>query len=418
MATVRRPKLTTPKKKAPKAMTPVIRRGRKAVGPDFTGWEIWTGAKFNVFKHTAKRFYYENVAEADLLPEVWLWMKNNNYSALDIKAAKAAEGWYGISVNVAISCKLLHTGCPDLCEAEKEYWEALAGTSGELKPLTDYIRRSVDKAIEIGKSKVVDDEKKQEQKKKNVHVPSIQERLREVAYAMADPIDEAIDVYIADPNKFDPSEYKIAAMLRGKQAKAAHARLIKGLYEKDLAEYTQLISPDCPKDLMEGYASYGKKNIKKFYDFLTQVVNACDQVAGEAKIARAPRKIKVKSPEDQAKKVKFKVTDDKYGIASISPAHIVGASAVVVFNAKTRKIGVYHADPQTQMLNIKGSTIVGFDAKRSTQKTMRKPDVQLKEFKAIGTLKRTQVWYDDIKTTSTAMTGRINADVMILKAYK
>lgn len=417
MANVRRPKLTTPKKKAPKSTAPVVRRGRKAVGPDFTGWEIWTGEEFCNFKRTAKRFYYENVAEADLLPEVWLWMKNNGYTADDIKAAKSADGWYGISINVAISCKLLHTGCPDLCEAEKTYWESLAGTTGELKPLTHYIRKSVDKAIEIGKSKVVVEEKK-EVAKKNVYVPSIQERMREVAYAMADPIDEAVDAYITDPNGFDPASYKIAAMLRGKQAKAAHARLIKGLYEKDLAEYTQLISPDCPKDLMEGYASYGKKNIRKFYDFLTQVVNACDQIAGEAKIARAPRKVKVKSPEDQVKKVKFKVTDDKYGIASVSPAQIIGASAVVVFNTKTRKIGVYHADPLTQILNIKGSTIVGFDAKRSTQKTMRKPDVQLKEFKAIGTLKRTQVWYDDIKTTSTAMTGRINSDVMILKAYK
>lgn len=417
MANVRRPKLTTPKKKTPKA-APVVRRGRKALGPDFTGWETWSGAEFNNFKHTAKRFYYENVAEADLLPEVWLWMKENDYTLSDIKAAKAAPGWHGISINVAISCKLLHTGCPDLNDSEKEYWESLAGTSGELKPLTEYIRRSVDKAIEVGKATVVVEEKKEDKKKKNVYVPSIQERMREVAYAMADPIDEAIDAYITDPDGFNPADHKIAAMLRGKQAKAAHARLIKSLFEKDLAEYTQLVSPDCPKDLMEGYSSYGKKNIKKFYDFLGQIISACDQIAGEAKIARAPRKIKVKSPEDQAKKVKFKVTDDKYGVASVSPAQIVGANAVVVFNTKTRKIGVYYADPLTQILNIKGSTIVGFDAKRSTQKTLRKPDQQLKEFKAIGTLKRTQVWYDDIKTTSTAMTGRINADMMILKAYK
>lgn len=417
MANVRRPKLTTPKKKAPKISAPVVRRGRKAVGPDFTGWETWSGQQFNSFKHSAKRFYYENVAEADLLPEVWLWMKENDYTMSDIKAAKAAEGWYGISINVAISCKLLHTGCPDLCEAEKEFWEGLAGTSGELQPLTAYIRRCVDKAIEVGKSKVVE-EKKVEVKKKNVYVPSIQERMREVAYAMADPIDEAIDAYITDPDNFNPADHKIAAMLRGKQAKAAHARLIKGLFEKDLAEYTQLVSADCPKDLMEGYSSYGKKNIKKFYDFLTQVVNACDQIAGEAKIARAPRKIKVKSPEDQVKKMKFKATDDKYGVASVPPAQIIGAHTVVVFNTKTRKIGIYYADKGAQVLGVKGSAIVGFDEKTSTQKTMRKPDVQLKEFKSIGTQKRTQVWFDGIKTTSTALNGRINADVMILKVYK
>lgn len=416
MAIVRRPKLTAPKKKTVRA-APAPRRGKRMVGPDFTGWETWSGAKFLNFKRHAKTFYYENYQEADILPEVWTWMKDNGYSIADIKAAKAATGWHGISVNVSISCKLLHTGCPDLCPAEKEHWEGLPGTSGELKPLTEYIRRAVDKAIEVGATKVVE-EKKEEKKKKNVYVPSIQERMREVAYEMADPIDEIIDAYMTDPNGFDPASYKIAALLRGKEAKAAHARLIKTLYVKDLEEYTQLVSADCPKDLMEGYASYGKKNIKKMYDFLTQVVGACDQIAGEAKVLRKPRKIKVKSPEEHVKKIKFKATDDRYAIASIPPANIIGAKAVVVFNTKTRKIGMYVAEETSQVLGVKGTAIVGFDLKKSVQKTLRKPDTQIKDFKAIGTLKRTDVWLNDIKTTSTALNGRMNADIMILKAYK
>lgn len=415
MAIARRPKLVAPKKKAVRAAP--VRRGRKLVGPDFTGWESWSGAKFLNFKRHAKSFYYDSFQEADLLPEVWLWMKENKYSDADIKAAKAATGWNSISINVAISCKLLHTGCPDLCEAEKEHWETLPGTSGEVKPLTDYIRRAVDKAIEVGQSKVVE-EKKEDKKKKNVYIPSIQERMREVAYAMADPIDEAIDSYITDPNEFDPNAYKIASLLRRKEAKAAHARLIKTLYTKDLEEYTQLVSPDCPKDLMEGYASYGKKNIKKMYDFLTQVVGACDQIAGEAKVLRKPRKIKVKSPEEHVKNVKFKATDDRYAIASVPPTNIVGAKAVVVFNTKTRKIGMYVAEETSQVLGVKGTAIVGFDTKKSVQKTLRKPDTQIKEFKAIGTLKRTDTWLNDIKTTSTVLNGRMNADIMILKAYK
>lgn len=418
MATVRRPKLTTPKKKAPRA-APVVRRGKKMVGPDFTGWETWDGYKFHRFKGDAKTFYYQNYQEADLLPEVWTWMKENGYTVNQIKAAKSAKGWDNITVNVAIACKLLHTGCPDYNEKENEYWQACAGTSGEIQPMTSYIRRKVDKAIEEGKNEVVVEEKKEEKPaKKNVYVPSIQERMREVAYAMADPIDEAIDSYIADPNAFDPSSYKIAAMLRGKEAKAAHARLIKGLYERDLEEYTQLVSADCPKDLMEGYASYGKKNIKKMYEFLVQVVGACDQIAGEAKVLRKPRKVKIKSPEEHVKKLKFKATDDRYAIASVPPASIVGAKAAVVFNTKTRKIGMYVAEATSQVLGVKGSTIVGFDEKKSVQKTLRKPDMQIKDFKTVNTLKRTEVWLNDIKTTSTMLNGRTNSDVMILKVYK
>ena len=416
MAGVRRPKLTAPKKKTVRA-APAIRRGKKMLGPDFTGWESWDGYKFHRFKQSAKSFYYDNYQEADLIPEVWIWMKENGYTINQIKAAKLAKGWKSPSINVAIACKLLHTGCPDYCEAENEYWESCAGTSGKILPLSNYIRSKVDEAVEAGKNEVVI-EKKEEKKKKDVYVPSIQERMREVAYAMADPIDEAIDAYLTDPNKFDPNEYKIAAMLRGKQAKAAHARLIKNLFAKDLEEYTQLVSADCPKDLSEGYAGYTKKNIKKFYEFLNQIASACDQIAGEAKIARAPRKIKVKSPEDQTKKIKFKASDDRYGIASVPPAQIIGASAIVVFNTKTRKIGMYFADPGAQVLGVKGASIVGFDEKRSQQKTLRKPEQQIKEFKTIGTQKRMQVWFDGIKTTGTALNGRINAEVMILKAWK
>lgn len=407
--------LTVRKKKTVRAAP--IRRGKKINGPDFTGWETWGGYEFHRFKGSAKTFYYDNFQEADLLPEVWLWMKENGYSSEQIKAAKAAKGWDNISVNVAINCKLLHTGCPDYNEKENEYWQACPGTSGDIHPLSWHIRRKVDIAVEAGKNEVVE-EKKEEKVVKNVHVPSIQERVRDSANSMTEDFEEAIDAYISNPNDFDPNSYKIASMLRGKQAKAAHARLIKAYYQPQLAEYEQLVSPGCDKDLMEGYASYGKKNIKKMYDFLTQIVTACDQIVGEAKVLKKPRKIKVKSAEDQVKKMKFKTTDDKYGIASVPPAQIIGAHTVVVFNTKTRKIGIYYADKGAQVLGVKGSAIVGFDEKTSTQKTMRKPDVQLKEFKSIGTQKRTQVWFDGIKTTSTAMTGRINADVMILKVYK
>jgi len=312
---------------------------------------------------------------------------------------------------------MLNTGMPDFNPLYATYWESLAGTSGSIRPSSTFIRERLAEAIEKGSNKVVE-EKVAEKKKVNVYVPTIQERMREVAYAMADEIDEAIDSFITDPNAFDPASYKIAAMLRGKQAKAAHARLIKNLYVKDLAEYTQLVSADCPKDLMEGYTVYGKKNIKKMFDFLTQVVNACDQIAGEAKIARAPRAKKAKPAEDQVKKIKFKATDNRYNIASVPASQLVGAVAVVVFNTKTRKLGFYVADATSQVLGVKGTAIIGFDTKRSIQKTLRKPELQLKEFKAIGTQKRMQTWFEGIKTTETALNGRINAEVMILKVWK
>ena len=401
--------VSTRKKKAPVAR----KQGSKMSGPSFAGWENWSGEEYCKKQSAARTFFYENYQPNDLMADVWLWMKENNYTSSEIAAAKVK----GISVSAAITCRLLRIGMPEYNPKHNEYWQTLAGTEGEVQPASAYLKKMITYAVDSGKIQLAH-EKAETKKKANLYIPSIQERVRDAAYEMTDLIEEAIDRFITSPTLFDPAEYKIAAMLRGKGAKAAHARLIKHLYGKELEEYTELMKPNCPDDLMEGYRSYGKKNIKKMFDFFTQVSNACDQITGEAKITRAPRKIKVKSPEDQVKSIKFKASDDRYGIASVPPSHLVGATAVIVFNTKTRKIGMYVADQGAQVLAVKGTTLIGFDEKKSLQKTLRKPEQQIKEFKTISTQKRMQVWIDGIKTTSTVMNGRINADVMILKAWK
>jgi hypothetical protein len=114
--------------------------------------------------------------------------------------------------------------------------------------------------------------------------------------------------------------------------------------------------------------------------------------------------------------------DQKYSLASINPTDIVGASELWVFNVKTRKLGKYVAsniDP-TGMgrngsgLTVKGTTIEGFDEKLSIQKTLRKPEEQIKAFKAAGKV-ALRKFLDDINTTDTTMNGRINIDTVLLK---
>jgi hypothetical protein len=66
---------------------------------------------------------------------------------------------------------------------------------------------------------------------------------------------------------------------------------------------------------------------------------------------------------------------------------------------------------------IKGTTITNFTEK-SFQKTLRKPAVELKEFREQNTQKRVETWFGRIKTTETVLTGRLNEDVVILKVFK
>jgi len=400
------------RKKRVTPVAPRVRKGAKIQGPSFTGWETWTGEQYHIAQRDAKDFYYQNYKPADLLADAWAWMKENKYSVGDIRSAKA----HGVTVSVSILCKLLRIGMPDYNPVFAEYWEGLAGTAGKVEPHSVFIRKQLAKSIQRGKS-IVEEEKKEEAKVLiKPYIPSIQERLREVAYAMTDEIETIIDEYIQNPDSFDPKNVKVAAILRGNNAKAAHARIIKNHYQRILNEYTELLSANCDKQLWEGYSIYGKKNIKKMFDFLTTIIATCDQIAGEAKVMRKPRAKKAKPAEELVKKIKFKPTDDRYNIASIPPSQIIGATTVAVFNTKTRKLGVYQSENE-QGFGVKGASITNFKI-ASQQKTLRKPEQQLKEFKDVNTSKRMQVWFNGIKTTSTVLTGRINGDVMILKAWK
>jgi hypothetical protein len=100
----------------------------------------------------------------------------------------------------------------------------------------------------------------------------------------------------------------------------------------------------------------------------------------------------------------------------VPPASIIGAQSVIVYNTKTRKIGVY-VSKTSAGFGVRGTSITEFTEK-SFQKTLRKPLEQLKEFKEQNTQKRAIDWFTKIKTTSVLLNGRLSEDIVILKAYK
>jgi hypothetical protein len=65
-------------------------------------------------------------------------------------------------------------------------------------------------------------------------------------------------------------------------------------------------------------------------------------------------------------------------------------------------------------LSVKGTSIIGFNENLSVQKTLRKPEEQLKEFKAAGKV-QLRKFLDDIKAVDIKLNGRINEEVVLLK---
>lgn len=428
--------MAIPKKTKKKAVrgVPRVRRGDKLQAPKWEGWEEWTGEQYHRHRDTSRSFYYENYKPVDLFPHTYKWMSENGYTKEQIKHAKSAPS-YELSITAAIVSKQLLDGMPDYNPKQNEYWESLPGTMGSVKPATDFLKERVEKAIEAG-SKLYKEKQEEEKEKANVYVPTIQERLTEQAKIQSEAIDEWLEGWIQDPKLFDPKGFDFKKHFTDMGVTQAHARKIKALYENELTDYDELErmptagqlkkmdehEQDMWQQLKEGYSHINKSDIKKYRLAIEDLRSALDFVIDTAKATRKPRKAKPKSATKLVEKLKFLKVDSKYQLASIDPTQIVGANELWVFNVKTRKLGKYVAsniDPkgmqrQGSGLSVKGTTIIGFNETLSVQKTLRKPDEKLKEFKDAGKVKL-RTFLDDINAVDIKLNGRINLDTVLIK---
>jgi hypothetical protein len=396
-----------PKKKKVR-LTPTVRQGSKVKGPSFEGWETWSGEQYHRAVRAARDFYYDNYKPADLLPEALAWMKENGYKAEDIKSVKAA----GVGITTSIYCKLLRSGMPDYNKTHDEYWQSLLGTLGPVRPVTDHIKATVESAILAGKSIVVQ-EAKEEKAKANTYTPTIQERITEQAQRAAEDIDTWLEGFVTNKAKFNPKGFDFKSHFSKMSVTQAHARKLMGFYENELKEFRELQNlptaaqlkkldareADYIEQLKEAYSHLSKKDISNYIVALETLVDACTLIVDASKATRKTRTPKPKSADKLVAKLKYLKVDQKYSLASVNPSEIVGANELWVFNIKNRKLGKYVAsniDP-TGMgragsgLSVKGTTIVGFDESKSVQKTLRKPEEQLKSFKAAGKVASAQV---------------------------
>jgi hypothetical protein len=405
MATVAGIKIK-PKVKKEKITSVSIRENAKRdYSPKWDGAEGWDGEQFNRHFRTAMAFYRLESSGKELKSKVIDWMGRNSYDRTTIKAFKdTRDGRCGLTMGAVAAC--LVKGMPS---SHAEF------NNG--RDTATWLDKEIAKVIEQGADDEVEIEAGVKVAKVDVYVPTIQDRLREAAGGMSEEIDAAIDAWITDPDSFDPKAFKIVNLLKGKGAKAAHSRIIKGYFQRNYDELLELSSGQADDQLKEAYKHNSRKNVNKLIEFYANIMAACEQIAAEQKVLKKPRAAKVKPAEELVKKLKFMLSDTKLGITSAPPATIVGAQGVVVYNTKTRKVGYYIAKSSTG-LGVKNSSITEFTDK-STQKTLRKPPEQIKEFKEQNTQKRFETWFvKGVKTTETVLNGRFSEDIVILKVYK
>ena len=273
----------------------------------------------------------------------------------------------------------------------------------------EYILEAVKKVLTLKADNDEDFEEKSEVKKAEVRVPTIQDRMNEVAKKHILYF-EMLEDALYTGETVDPKAYEyltknnVPQVLIGK---------ISAVFEPRCAEVREArTSKD--EDLKDAY-SYMKaadyKRYDAFYDKLFADLTAYNQTK------KATKKAAVRKPPQKEKLVrslKYLKQDAGMKLVSINPVDIVGAEQLWVYNVKNRKLGRYVAEDQGGVLGVKGTTITGFNENKSTQKTLRKPEEQVKAFLASNKIELRK-FLENIKTTEIKLNGRINSDTILLK---
>ena len=270
----------------------------------------------------------------------------------------------------------------------------------------EWMTQWFDKQLQWGKELSQETQQEEKQKKK-AYVPTIQERMQEQLAELIGELEQWLD---QQPNNDIP---KFFDWLKTNNVAQAHIGKIKDYYIPVQAEYQMLLEKNCPEDLKEGYSHLTKPKIKMYIRWFDTLQSDLDAYANLKKTTRKARAKKTPSKDKLVAKVKYCKQDDRYKVVSIDPADIVGANELWVFNTKTRKLGKYIAQEHAEF-GIKGTTLTFFDENLSIQKTLRKPEEQIKEFNKSGKV-ALRKFMDNITAVETKMNGRINEHTVLLK---
>ena len=254
-----------------------------------------------------------------------------------------------------------------------------------------------------------EEEETKDVKKLEIRIPTIQDRMNEVAKKHILYFEILEDGLFAGET-VDPKAYEYLVKNTVPQALIGK---IQAVFEPRHAEVQEARKGEC-EQLKEAYSHMKAADYKRFdafYDKLFQDLAAYNQTK------KATKKAAVRKPpakEKIVKSLKYLKQDTALKIVSINPVDIVGAEVLWVYNVKNRKLGKYVAEALGGVLGVKGTTITGYDANKSTQKTLRKPEEQIKQFLASSKVELRK-YIENIKTTEIKLNGRINADTILLK---
>ena len=195
--------------------------------------------------------------------------------------------------------------------------------------------------------------------------------------------------------------------------KPAQLDKISQFFTKRVSELSLISTGD--GQMKEGYKNLGFRKLNKLISFISQIVELSNSAANIKKVTKIVTTKKAKLPSVAAKNVKYMRVFEALKLRSIDAAKIVNSSCVVLYNTERRKlIKVVALDGNK--LTVQGSSIKNFDMGLSTQKTLRKPELQLEGVQLL-TKKPFEKMFKEINSTESKFSGRISDKMIILSAF-
>ena len=249
------------------------------------------------------------------------------------------------------------------------------------------------------------------------NVISIQERLRNKVNVMFGELDDVIDEFVDNDFQHDFNCY---LWLRDKDVKAQHCPIFVELMKPMVDELLDARS-GMDSQLQEAYNHMSTEQMDKYIDFMQGILNDILSYETAQKAIKIPRRKKTVSVDRQVAKLKYLKSFDDLKLTSIAPEQIPGAMQLWLLNIKTRVLIKYDAMDRGG-LKIQGTTLKNWSKMNSTGKKLR----ELKNNPPIDVVNRVLTGgkiilrniFKDINTKEIQVTGRINNDMILLKAIK
>lgn len=215
-------------------------------------------------------------------------------------------------------------------------------------------------------------------------------------------IDTQLDVLIE--NGYKQTGFDMSTWIETNNPSPVHLSAINARFLRLVEELT-----DDDVQIKEAYSHLSEDQSNNLLEFLLDIVSA-----KKIRKARVVRK-KTSSPTKQVSKLKYAVSDPDTGVSSISPTDIPGSKCIWVWNKKYRMVGAYHGEGDKE-IGVKGTTLININASTSVWKKVRKPEIIIPQIMAANKIGMKKI-FEGINSKCSKMTGRINSDTVILKAF-